>query len=56
MDRDDEPRFAAATSAVEPVAEEKIDSKPAEGVAKSEAIEAEERTPSAEELAEALRL
>ncbi len=56
VDRDDEPRFAAATSAVEPVAEEKIDSKPAEGVAKSEAIEAEERTPSAEELAEALRL
>ena len=53
VDRDDEPRFAAA---VEPVAEEKIDSKPAEGVAKSEAIEAEERTPSAEELAEALRL
>jgi CheY-like chemotaxis protein len=56
VDRDDEPRFAAATNAVEPVAEEKIDSKPAEGVAKSEAIEAEERTPSAEELAEALRL
>lgn len=56
VDRDDEPRFAAATNAVEPVAEEKIDSKPAEGVAKSDAIEAEERTPSAEELAEALRL
>jgi hypothetical protein len=38
------------------VAEEKIDAKLSEAVAKSEAIEAEERTPSAEELAEALRL
>jgi CheY-like chemotaxis protein len=56
VDRDDEPRFAAATSAVEPVAEEKIDAKAAEAVAKSEATEAEEPTPSAEELAEALRL
>jgi CheY-like chemotaxis protein len=56
VDRDDEPRFAAAPSVVEPVAEEKIDAKPAEGVAKSEATETEEPTPSAEELAEALRL
>jgi CheY-like chemotaxis protein len=56
VDRHDEPRFAAATSAVEPVAEEKTDGKPAEAVAKSEATEAEEPTPSAEELAEALRL
>jgi hypothetical protein len=61
VDRDDEPKFAAAASAVEPVAgekaEEKIEAKPsAEAVAKSEAVEAEEPTPSAEELAEALRL
>ena len=56
VDRDDEPRFAAATGAGEPVTEEKIDSKLSEAVAKSEAIMAEEPTPSAEELAEALRL
>jgi len=56
VDRDDEPRFAAATGAGEPVTEEKIDSKLAQAVAKSEAIVVEEPTPSAEELAEALRL
>ena len=40
VDTDDEPRFATAASAVEQAAEEKIDSKPAEAVAKSEATEA----------------
>jgi CheY-like chemotaxis protein len=59
--RGDEPKFAASAGAVEPGAEEqvaegKIDAKPAEAVAKTEATEAEEPTPSAEELAEALRL
>jgi CheY-like chemotaxis protein len=55
-DRGDEPKFAAAPGAVEQVGEEKIDAKPAAAVAKSEAAEAEEPTPSAEDLAEALRL
>jgi CheY-like chemotaxis protein len=55
-DRGDEPKFAAAPGTVEQVAEEKIDAKPAAAVAKSEAAEAEEPTPSAEDLAEALRL
>jgi CheY-like chemotaxis protein len=55
-DRGDEPKFAAAPGAVEQAAEEKIDAKPAAAVAKSEAAEAEEPTPSAEDLAEALRL
>jgi CheY-like chemotaxis protein len=40
VDRGDEPRFATADSAVEQVAVEKIDSKPVETVAKSEATEA----------------
>ena len=58
-DRSDEPKVATDASAVEPVAEEKVDAKPAETLAKSEtpeAPEAQEPTPSAEELAEALRL
>ncbi len=37
VDRNDEPMFASAASAVEPAAEEKIEGKPAETVAKSEA-------------------
>ena len=55
-DRSDAPKVATAASAIEQMAEEKVDPKPAEAVTKSEAIEAQEPTPTAEELAEALRL
>jgi CheY-like chemotaxis protein len=72
VDRNDEPMFATAASAVGQAAEEKIEAKPVEAVAKSEAdeasapveavgakdkgSEAEEPAPSDEALAEALRL
>jgi CheY-like chemotaxis protein len=56
VDRNDEPMFASAASAVEQAAEEKIEGRPAEAVAKSETTEAEEPAPGEAELAEALRL
>ncbi len=55
-DGSDAAKVATAASAIEQIAEEKVGAKPAETVTRSEAIEAQEPTPTAEELAEALRL
>ncbi len=51
VDRTDEPMFATAASAVGQAAEEKIEAKPAEAVAKSETIEATEASAPAEAVA-----
>ena len=51
VDKNDEPMFATAASAAGQAAEEKIEAKPAEAVAKSETIEATEASALAEAVA-----
>jgi hypothetical protein len=51
VDRNDEPMFASAASALGQAAEEKIEAKPVEAVAKSETIEATEASAPAEAVA-----